>query len=117
MRKRDYIILTLIFVLVVFQCHISVCQIFGSNSDPKNYGYDGSLLSGQTRRLGAITKYNAYLNFVISIIGIIGMVGAFKIYNKWQQGEEIYKDLVRWGSASLAVPIAYVIISKFFLNT
>ena len=115
MKKVYWLCLISIFCLEIFSTNNVLGQIFGSGADPNNFDYRGQNFTSE--RENAITKYTPYFRAVLLIISIIGMVGAFRIYVKWQQGDDVYKDIVRWFMAGLAVPIAYVIFSKFFFNT
>ncbi|PWK16798.1 uncharacterized protein DUF4134 [Arcicella aurantiaca] len=115
MKRVYYLILISIFSLQVISTNHVSGQIFGSGADPNNFAYKGQNFTAE--RENAITKYTPYFRAVLLLIGIIGMVGAFRIYVKWQQGDDVYRNIVRWFMAGLSVPIAYVIFSKFFFNT
>ena len=115
MKKIYYLFLISIFSLQIIYTNDVSGQIFGSGADPNNFTYKGKNFTSV--RENAITKYTPYFRAVLLIISIIGMVGAFRIFVKWQQGEDVYSDIVRWFMAGLSVPIAYVIFSKFFFNT
>lgn len=115
MKKIFYYYLILLLGFQLTTNYQATAQIFGSGANPNNYSYKGKNFTQE--RVNAITKYTPYFQAVLLIIAIIGMVGAFRIYVRWQNGEEVYSDIVRWGMAGLIVPIAYVIFSKFFLNT
>lgn len=115
MKKIYYLFLISLFSLQIISTNDVFGQIFGSGSDPNNFTYKGKNFTSE--RENAITKYTPYFRAVLLIISIIGMVGAFRIFVKWQQGEDVYSDIVRWFMAGLSVPIAYVVFSKFFFNT
>lgn len=115
MKKIYYYYLILILGIQLETNNKVSAQIFGDGATPNNYAYKGKNFTQE--RENAITKYTPYVKAVLLIIAIIGMFGAFRIYVRWQNGEEVYSDIVRWGMAGLAIPIAYGIWSKFFLNT
>ena len=115
MKRVYYLCLISIFSLQIISTNSVSGQIFGSGSDPNNFTYKGKNFTSE--RENAITKYTPYFRAILLIISIIGMVGAFRIFVKWQQGEDVYTAIVRWFMAGLAVPIAYVIFAKFFFNT
>lgn len=47
-----------------------------------------------------------YTGFVFTIIAILALIGGFKIFQKWQLGEEPVAPMIfRWGGALIAVLI------------
>jgi Domain of unknown function (DUF4134) len=63
-----------------------------------------------------IKKYFAPLTIIIYIIAaIVGMIGAFKVYNKWQNGEQdVQKAAVGWFGSFLFLIIANTVLRSVF---
>lgn len=63
-----------------------------------------------------IRKYFAPVTIIIYIIAaIVGMIGAFKVYNKWQNGDQdVQKIAVSWFGSFLFLIIANTVIRSVF---
>ncbi|PWK16799.1 uncharacterized protein DUF4134 [Arcicella aurantiaca] len=63
-----------------------------------------------------IKKYFAPVTIIIYIIAaIVGMIGAFKVYNKWQNGDQdVQKVAVGWFGSFLFLIIANTVLRSVF---
>lgn len=53
--------------------------------------------------------------FIMIIGGVVGMIGAFRVYQKWNSGDQdINKELMGWGGSALFLVVAPIVIKAVF---
>ncbi|MGO3307444.1 MAG: DUF4134 domain-containing protein [Sphingobacterium sp.] len=52
---------------------------------------------------------------IMIIGGVVGMIGAFRVYQKWNSGDQdINKELMGWGGSALFLVVAPIVIKAVF---
>lgn len=80
----------------------------------------GGIAKGATALSSAASDLKAYFNPVATIIyiiaAIVGLVGAFRIYSKWQNGDQdVQKAAVGWlGSILFLLAVAAILQAVFY---
>jgi len=61
------------------------------------------------------SAFDSISPFIMIIGGVVGMIGAFRVYQKWNSGDQdINKELMGWGGSALFLVIAPIVIKAVF---
>src|SRR5690606_6785176 len=90
---------TLVMAVIIFSTISAYAQDFGTGID-----------AATTEVKSAFDKISP---FIMIIGGVVGMIGAFRVYQKWNSGDQdINKELMGWGGSALFLVIAPIVIKS-----
>lgn len=76
----------------------------------------GNGVTGLTAGTNEIKKYvKPVMDLTMVAGGIVGVIGAFRVFTKWNSGDnDINKEVMGWGGAMIFLIVSGIVVKAFF---